>query len=258
VAYPPFARRLAERLAPELLADRARRYERDLRERHGVGEIARQLIGDAPMVVRDGPFCGLRYPEGRVADIDAPVAKLLGTYERELHPVFGAALARGVDTFIDVGSADGYYAVGLPTADRRITTYAFDLSRSARELCAEVARLNDVRGQVRIGKRFSSSSLSSIEPDGALMLCDIEGTEAALFEPGLVRRLRLTTVVIEVHEHVVPGLSDQLCSVFAPTHTVRRIEQAPREVSHGLPPIAFSEFRPSGQDWLVCEPCQGL
>jgi hypothetical protein len=258
VAYPPFARSLAERLAPGLLADRARRYERDLREQQGIAEIARQLIGDAPMVVRDGPFAGLRYPEARVAEIDAPVAKLLGTYEQELHPVFTAALARGVNTFIDVGSADGYYAVGLPAADRRITTYAFDLSRSARELCAEVARLNDVSGQVRIGKRFSLASLSPIDPAGALMLCDIEGAEAALFEAGLVRRLGLTTVVIEVHEHVVPGLSDQLSAAFAATHLVTRIEQAPRETSHGLPATAFSEFRPSDQNWLVCEPRQRL
>jgi hypothetical protein len=254
VAYPAKARHLAQRAVPGLMADRARRYERGLREREGVTAIARELVGSRPMEVRDGLFTGMKYPGNRVADVGAPVAKLYGTYEQEISYVFTAALARGVRTFIDVGCADGYYAVGMPYLDYRITSHAFDISRSARDLCREVARANALEEEVRIATRFSERSLDSIEPAGALMLCDIEGAELDLFDARLIRRLAHTTVIIEVHEHVKLGLSATLRIRFAASHDVTVVGQTPREPGRDLPLIAFNEHRPASMHWLVCAP----
>jgi hypothetical protein len=196
----------------------------------------------------------MSYPDKRIADIDAPVAKLLGTYEQEIHHAFTAALARGISTFIDVGCADGYYAVGMPYADHSVTTYAFDLSRDARDLCAEVARTNALESHVQIRRRFSAASLDTVDPAGALMLCDIEGAEQTLFDTRLVERLAQTTVIIEVHEHTDPGLSAKLQTEFATSHEVTVVSQVPREAVGGLAPIAFAEFRSPELHWLVCEP----
>jgi precorrin-6B methylase 2 len=253
-SYPAFARDLARRYAPGLMADRARRYEREFRERHGVTELVRQLIGDGPATVRQGPFQGMTYPTDRLADVDAPAAKLLGTYEREIYPPLVDALNRGLETFIDVGCADGYYAVGMTCAGPRVTTHAFDLSQSARDLCLEVARVNGLASRVHIRRRFSRASLDRIDATDALLLCDIEGAESRLFDAALVERLRLTTVLIEVHEETNPALSAHLAAAFAPSHSIERIEQEPRKVVGGLPPVATAEFRPHGQHWLLCRP----
>jgi hypothetical protein len=252
--YPTVTRKLAQRIAPGLMADRARRYERDFRERQGVTVIARELVGSGPMEVQAGPFTGMRYPSDRVADIDAPVAKMLGTYEQELRNVFTEALADELRTFVDVGCADGYYAVGMPYADRRLMSYAFDLSPSARDLCRVVARINALEDRVRIGTRFTARSLDVIDDPDALLLCDIEGAEGALFDANLVGRLSRAIVVIEVHEKDDPSMSARLRDCFDPSHTVDRVNQQPRETLRGLPPLAFEENRPQTLHWLVCRP----
>ena len=41
----------------------------------------------------------------------ALIPRLLGTYECELHPHLAALSAEGLDCVIDVGCAEGYYAV---------------------------------------------------------------------------------------------------------------------------------------------------
>jgi len=258
MAYPTALRELARRVAPGVMADRARRYERARREQAGVTGIAREMVSAGRAEVQAGPFRGLRYPPERIAEVDAPVAKLLGIYEQELYPVFAAELAREtLTTFIDIGCADGYYAVGMPVAQRALTSRAFDIAGSARDLCAEVARLNGVADRVRIARRFSADSLAALDGAGSgmLVLCDVEGAEAELLQERLIARLTAATVVVEVHEHARPGLSGTLRGRFRATHEVTRIDQQSR-TAPGVAPVAVSEFRPAELHWLVCRPAE--
>jgi hypothetical protein len=160
--------------------------------------------------------------------VDAPVAKLLGTYEIEIHDIFDTALRAGVRTFVDIGCADGHFAVGMAYAAPALTTFAYDLAGSARELCSTVASTNGVSGRVRIGSRFTPSQLDGMPIDGALLLCDIEGAEQKLFDRALVDRLHSTSVIVEVHEDRVPGTTNALRSIFSATHSTRLIPQADR------------------------------
>jgi hypothetical protein len=247
--YRTYVRDAAWRLAPGLMADRARRYERGFRERRGITAAAERLVTAQGPVVSSGPFAGLRYPADRLGDVDTPVGKLTGVYEAEIRQPFEAAIAAGVQTFIDVGCADGYYAAGMPYASPGLTTYAFDLASSARELCNELARANGVEDRVRIHKRFSAESLDHLDPAGALLLCDIEGAELDLFDHDLVPRLTHTTVVIEVHEDARPGAGGRIQSIFIDSHSLQVIEQ--RDVNGG---VGITEHRPPLLHWLVAEP----
>lgn len=233
---------LARQIAPGFFADRARKHERRYRERLGIPDLARRL----EPVVQAGPFAGLRYPPERFEDIDAPVAKLVGTYEQELHSVFEQAQG----PFYDVGSADGYYAVGM--ALRGHPVIAWDSSRSARDLCAEVARLNGVTIDQR--GLYDGAPLT-----GGLMLCDIEGAEVELFSADVARGL--PTVLIEVHEDNFPSAGEQLRAAFAATHQVRRIAQERRERPAAIAGWdtedqnrAMAEFRPRAMHWLLFTP----
>src|ERR1039458_8198220 len=132
MGHPAQARKVAQRHFPALMADRARRYERRFRHQQGVTAAAQRLIEDGGAAVRSGPFAGMLYPPNRIADVDSPSAKLLGVYEREIQGAFADALEHGVSTMVDIGCADGYYAVGMPFASSAVTSYAFDLASSAR------------------------------------------------------------------------------------------------------------------------------
>lgn len=247
-------RKIANRVAPGYMADRARRHGRRLRERNGVTDITRRLVDDAAPVVRSGPFAGMRYPSGSASEVDLLASKVLGVYEQEIAPDFSP----GVLTFVDVGCAEGYYAVGMAVANPRLTTYAFDIAPSARRLCRRIAALNGVGDRVNVERRFS---LDGIDMDGALMLCDIEGAEGELFDPSLVAQLRRARVVIEVHGD--SGLSERLRELFGQTHACRRVEPQPRGNGSlpetGVPAkelsAVLSERRlRGGTHWLVFEP----
>src|SRR5438132_1427624 len=55
-----------------------------------------------------GPFAGMR-----ILDQNPFLPYLLGTYELELHSVLERLLERNWDRIIDIGAAEGYYAIGL-------------------------------------------------------------------------------------------------------------------------------------------------
>lgn len=259
---PARVRAAGWRLAPGYMADRARRYERALRGRAGVTGLAERLVAGGVPVVRTGPFAGMRYPPRRLRDVDAAVAKLLGTYEREIAWVFERAIAQGVPAFVDVGCADGYYGVGMAHASPATTTYAFDLAPSARGLCAATAAFSGVAPRVRIGKRLTHDALAALPTDGALVLCDVEGAEVELLDARAARLLATAVVVVEVHEQQRPGAGERLRAAFADTHDALAVAQQPRAES---PPAlrgwtleerarALHEFRDPRLHWLVLEP----
>src|SRR5256885_1693545 len=84
----------------------------------GASGVYRQHCADVAVVrkaTRDsiisGPFAGIRYPETR--RIAALVPKLCGTFERELVPVLEQIKTRTYSTIIDIGAAEGFYAIGF-------------------------------------------------------------------------------------------------------------------------------------------------
>src|SRR6266446_5569422 len=61
--------------------------------------------------VPKGPFAGMRYIDNAFGS--AYVPKLLGIYERELNDCIERACALSFPLIIDIGAAEGYYAIGM-------------------------------------------------------------------------------------------------------------------------------------------------
>ena len=97
-------------------------------------ELGRELT------VRSGPFTGMKYPKAEAAG-SAFIPKLLGSYERELHPMIERLIAKGYDDVIDVGCAEGYYATGMALRLPGARVHAYDTSETARDLCSAMALL---------------------------------------------------------------------------------------------------------------------
>ena len=62
-------------------------------------------------IVNQGPFKGMRYINE--AHVGFVCHKLTGTYEKEIQPIIKKELEIPYDVVIDVGSAEGYYSVGM-------------------------------------------------------------------------------------------------------------------------------------------------
>jgi hypothetical protein len=79
--------------------------------------------------VQSGPFVGMKYTHEAVVTRHSTPA-LLGVYERQLHPFLSRANL--ADIVIDIGSAEGYYAVGLARMTGK-PVVTFDCNSSERK-----------------------------------------------------------------------------------------------------------------------------
>ncbi|MEH6676686.1 hypothetical protein [Phenylobacterium sp.] len=212
-------------------------------------------------VVLQGPFAGMAYVEGATEGALAP--RLLGTYEAELHPYLLGLAAEGLDRVIDVGSAEGYYAVGMALLAEDAQVYAFDTAPKARAACAQMAALNGVADRVVIGETLKPEDLEAYGGPRSLVLMDVEGTEEELLRPDLSPVLAHTHIIVEAHEVYRPGVAARLTERFAPTHHVRRLALVGRTLplpdwltasNHLDQLLAVWEWRVGPTPWLVMRP----
>ncbi|HVK05577.1 MAG TPA: hypothetical protein VM490_19035 [Armatimonadaceae bacterium] len=194
----------------------------------------------------------------------AIIPKLVGSYEAELLPVWEGLALRPPDLIVDVGCAEGYYAVGLARLFGTPTrVLAYDVDPISRTLCSELARKNDVADRVTIRTECNHRELRSILQPGTFILCDCEGYEKELLDPGEVPELVNAEILVELHDAFIPGIKEAMIDRFSRTHRINLIESRERDPAD-YPVIAFltpeeqglalSEFRGGRQEWAHLVP----
>ena len=173
--------------------------------------------------VLSGPFKGLHYSM-RSTEGAAP-ARLVGCYEASLAPVVEKIIAQAYPEVMDIGCAEGYYAVGLARRMPQTVVRAFDTNPSAREACRVMAAANGVLDRVVIGGTVAHPDFAQCAQTQTCVICDIEGAEAQLLDPNLAPGLRHADVLVEVHDCFSPGLSDEISERFMQSHTITRIDR---------------------------------
>jgi len=212
--------------------------------------------------VRSGPFAGMDYVVN--AAEGALLPRLLGVYERELHPDLLAFAAEGLDHVIDIGCAEGYYAVGLARLMPGVTVNAYDIDETARRRCGLLAKANDVTDQVLVRGEFRGEDFETFRNKGrVLVFIDAEGFEDDILRPDLYPALAGFNLIVETHPGHRPGVTERLMERFAATHEVKRlnpsIEKAemPEQLtgrSHLDMMLACWEWRAGPTPWLIMRP----
>lgn len=247
---------LLKSVLPSALYGKAVRVYRGWRASQGyqqAGRIAEKLFRRYGTEVQGGPFKGMRLRLDATGSALAP--KLVGSYEAELHRVIEAIVARGYSRVVDVGSAEGFYAVGLALRLPGAEVWAFDIDPAARDASAALALLNGVSGQVRLGAECDHASLDELSTEDTVIVCDIEGAELALLDPRRAPGLARADILVEIH----PSATEAdpvayLRKSFAATHAFEVIASEPRnvgdyawlreELSQAETEMALCEFRP--------------
>ena len=227
-----WAHAVSPRAAVAVSASRGRRRSHRLLKEWGLWDLNQRLIGELGSAVLDGPFVGLTLSELPRAEHLGPY--LLGTYEAELHDAWTRLLKREYSEFVDVGANFGYYAVGLARRFPNTHVVAFDVDWWARKAVAEMASVNDT-SNVSIHSWCDPSWLRRHLKDRSLIISDCEGYEGALFCTQQVPALATCTLVIELHEAFVPGVTDRCRATFARTHAVEIIDTRPEMPVKGKP-----------------------
>ena len=256
-------RRALDRLALRRGALHERRIQDEWLERAGRPALEEWFVERHGLAVRGGPFAGLRYPPrvalGRARHL---VAKLLGTYEEELAGVLAEQVSSEPPLFVDIGAADGYYAVGFALASPASRVHAYEIDPVARRMLRRLARENGVADRVTLHGPANTRRLGELDLDGAFVLCDIEGAEVDVLDPVAVPGLARATLVVEVHP--LPDGGDTgavMRERFAGTHAIEAIEPRGRD-PHAYPELDGAPHRESALDeirfgrgsWLALRP----
>jgi hypothetical protein len=168
----------------------------------------------------------MRYPGVGIGSV--PGAKLLGTYEAELHGVVTRLVDGRFDVVINVGAGEGYYAVGLLTRMPTARGVAFEADKRAPALIREMAGLNGLADRLEVRGRCTPEGLVAAiaGASGPVVVMDVEGAEAELLGPMACPVVRRAAILVEVHEYLRPGITDQLLRWYTGTHVIERIPTA--------------------------------
>lgn len=242
---------------------RRQRRKRQQRERKALLDSAVLSLG-APLKVHNGPFEGMCYPKAESAGSEL-YPKLLGSYERELHPVIEKILRDDISDVVDIGCAEGYYAVGFAIRLPHANIYAYDINETSVSMAKKMAELNNIDlERFHTGGYCSTETLTTLPyRQRALIFCDCEGCEKSLFLPDTPVRLAMHDLLIETHDMIDIEISTYLESIFSATHDIERIlsvddiqkakyydypELKPYDLSTRC--ILLSEQRSDTMEWL--------
>lgn len=130
-------------------------------------------------------------------------AQCLGLYEKEVLDVISA---KGpFDNFLDIGAADGYYAVGLLLSKMAKRAICFEISEVGQRAIKANWVINERPGKIAIHGEANEQSIVAVAKklsDNTLVLIDVEGFEFQLLSQEVIAALGRYTVIIEIHNWV--------------------------------------------------------
>lgn len=215
--------------------------------------ITRLTMSQTHLRVQAGPFRGMQYVDQSYWS--AYIPKLLGIYERELSEYIEEAAELPFETVVDIGAAEGYYAVGMAMRLPVSRVIAFEMEPAARQLLGKLAVLNQVSSRVAIEGECTRLNLTAtLDNSGrTLVICDAEGGEAFLLDPIRIPKLSACHILVEIHDNVLSAMSREIRDRFADTHDITHIPEAARDRCDFPYKNIFTRLFPIYVDWAVSE-----
>ena len=236
----------------------------DVAKRRGLDEIVKKY----GHVVQAGPFDGMILNAERTWGKSDLSSMILGQYEIDVANHLVRHLRAFSRPFVDIGAADGYFAVGVARTHLASCVIAMERESASQKALARAAEINGVLDEVRILGEATQESLLRIIADvpSSVILIDIEGGEFELLSEAVMEALAGCTIILEVHPNLVPNgevLLGDLERVASKYFSVDRFRRGPYSpnifealdgLSDDLRLLAVSESRPENPLWLSLEP----
>ena len=187
--------------------------------------VRKRLFGsDPPIRVLTGPFQGLRYLDEITFGPITP--KWLGSYEFEIQDLIENVGLRRYPQIINLGCAEGYYAVGLAWCSPESRVIACDIDPLARIQVRKLALINGLSNRITVNGFCAHKQLQSFLTVPSLLLIDIEGKELELLNPSKLPQLRQADILVEIHATDRSNNPERTESLlrerFRETHSIER------------------------------------
>ena len=196
------------------------------------------------------------------------ITQTLGTYEEHILQKMIHFSKKGSSLLIDIGAADGYFAVGMAYANFYEKVCAFEIEQEGRDRILENAVANKCDHKIKVyGEANVASVLKVIEGvDKATVLIDIEGAEYGLLSHEMISILKNHYVICELHPWmVIEGdifqnqLLDRASEQFD-IEMIKRDSYHPNDFSefYNLSDeerlVAVGEGRDKNMQWMILSP----
>ncbi|MEL6686854.1 MAG: hypothetical protein AAFP97_04460 [Pseudomonadota bacterium] len=251
---------VAPRMTMELLSARSQKLIMEIEQKRGRVDASKAYVREFGPAVTEGPFKGMVYPDMTIAERNL-INKFIGAYEKQLYPWLETAVQKKPKKIVNIGSADGYYSVGLAMRCPDATVYSFDTDRWARGATQALADVNNVKN-IEVLAYCDTKWLKGNIGSDTLLLIDCEGGEMQLADAKRIPNLLDADLVIELHDHVVPGIEEKIRSWYGETHTISAVDD-PRHQPDAFPQLesvapdmrmeVLTEGRGPDQRWLYLE-----
>jgi hypothetical protein len=185
-------------------------------------------VFDNEYVVCNGPFKGMKYIKRSSGSALLP--KILGSYEESIQGWIREVIEnKKYENILDIGSAEGYYACGFAMRMPVSKITAYDIDKDARKNLNELKKVNGLTN-IEIKSECTHEELNSKSTKNTLVFCDIEGFEKYLLDPQKVPNLKHVDIIVESHDFIVPGITDELINRFYASHVISLVIDYPFRV----------------------------
>ncbi len=227
-----------------------------------IKELNFNLFENFGYQVLTGPFAGMLIRKHTKWNDGNQGVKLIGAYEFELHKIIEKIIKREPDTVVNVGCADGYYAIGMGMRLPKSKIYAMDIDNDSLDLCEHNANINNVKRLTTVVGKPAPQDLK-LGSGRRLFFVDVEGDELALLNKDLCPLLIDSDIIVECHDFwdVNNPISAKLKERFSDSHDVEVIvPDIPypgdypflSDMPIGTVLLAITERRPMPTVWLAC------
>ena len=164
-------------------------------------KVLSKLVADTGYQVKYGLFKGMQLDEAPWWGSYDMNSKLLGVYELSVQQRIESAAGKGDFQFIDIGAADGFFAVGVAFAGIAKSVSAFDIDPKAQEKlkenflrngCGHIASIHGEATAVELRNLICQNSKS-------IVLIDIEGAEYEFLDEEMLYVLKDCLIICELH-----------------------------------------------------------
>lgn len=203
--------------------------------------VTKKIVEASNWKVLSGPFAGMVWGKhGLTWSAFDLGPQLLGTYEQDLHQVISSEIERKPPQIINLGCADGYYAVGMALACKDSEVWGIDIDAESLKHCLANANLNNIKLNV-------AQLLPDTLRQGAFWLVDVEGAEAEILDPEAKPVLKHCSVLVELHPFLSPGVKELIWDRFRKSHKIVEIRSGARNPNQ----FPFLEDIPDRLRWSV-------
>ncbi len=218
-------------------------------------KIIKSVFG-GDTIVRNGPFQGMTYIDTASCSVLLP--KILGSYEEPIHS-WVLDLDKAYKKILDIGCAEGYFAVGFAFKGYAELVLAYDIDSDAIIKARALADINKLQSEIIFKSCCNHRELMQHGGSETLIFCDIEGEELNLLDPIKCPILKKTDIIFEAHDCFTKNLTDKVTDRFLDTHRIniivdckrnmqkyRLLDRCPSDIAEKI----IDERRPRGMKWI--------